>query len=202
MLYHCPFPICRAASPICRSSNTPLDKTNLRLHLLTQCLPGELWHCPSSAWPWRQFGDSLHFDETGSSWSNPVWVHIDLAATHVSAISYSLSPSQLHAALWKFTQISAMQVLCSHLITFFFFPSRTAQLYSTVTCGPFLYSVCRLRILEHSKETYARFIYHSQRSPEDTNFIANIGWINLFINIDGYWCHITGYSKGDCLTSL
>lgn len=122
MLYHCPFPICRAASPICRSSNTPLDKTNLRLHLLTQCLPGELWHCPSSAWPWRQFGDSLHFDETGSSWSNPVWVHIDLAATHVSAISYSLSPSQLHAALWKFTQISAMQVLCSHLITFFFSP--------------------------------------------------------------------------------
>lgn len=84
----------------------------------------------------------------------------------------------------------------------FFFPIRTAQLYSPVTCGPFLNSVCCLRILEHSKETYARFIYHSQRSPEDTNFIANVGWINLFINIDGYWCRITGYSKGDCLTSL
>ena len=50
-----------------RGSNTPLDKSDLWLHLFTQSLPGELWHCPSSASPRRQFENSLHFDETGSS---------------------------------------------------------------------------------------------------------------------------------------
>ena len=38
--------------------------------------------------------------------------------------------------------------------------------------------------------------------PEGTYFIANVGWLNFFINIDRYWCLITGYSKGDCITSL
>ena len=49
-----------------RGSNTPIDKSDLWLHLFTQSLPGELWHCPSSASPRRQFENSLHFDETGS----------------------------------------------------------------------------------------------------------------------------------------
>lgn len=50
----------------CRSFNKLLDKANLQLHLLPQTLPRGLWHHPSSPSPWRHFGNSLPFDETGS----------------------------------------------------------------------------------------------------------------------------------------
>lgn len=82
-------------------------------------------------------------------------------------------------AAWKVPQFSAMWVLCIHLIPFssVALPGWTSALSFTLYAVPESWP-------QHRKICW--FIYYSQRSPGDTYFMANVGWINLFINIDGY----------------
>lgn len=135
-------------------------------------------------------------------WDRQLWVELPLgphSSPSYTHFGHSLLPLTFTAApciaVWKFTQ-------CYVFIWSHFFPVGFCPAIFCCDLLPLFNPVCSLRIQGHSPKRYAWFIYHSQRSLRDTYFIANVGWLNFFISIDRYWCLITGYSKGDCITSL
>lgn len=185
----------------CTSSNKLPDKTSL-----PQTLAAGPWS--HLRVPWGLSLSPLRFSEIhfllrpwavvnrilfGSTWFSSV----SFPVKHILAflLSSHFHYCMLHCCLESPSVFCCVGAVHSSDHIFF---SGTDQL----NFCPFFYSVFISRILGHSTERYAGLSTHSQRSLRDTYFIANVGWINLFINIDGYPCLVTKHSERDCITSL
>lgn len=151
-----------AHGPFSQSSSTIADASaNLQGKLTFSCSSfqrpslGDCAFIPSQVCPSiKTLGDSLLFDETGSTEWNSVWVHVISTVASISQLntfwpflSSSYLPTACCTAVWKSMQISPTQVLCIHPITLPTFPRGTGQLYSAMNFCPLFQSVCRLRIL-------------------------------------------------------